>query len=99
VLVLGFYAWLVRFKIDEPIRPTAATLVLALGLMLAGDFGVYILFSYDLNFQLATALDRLLLQLWPAAVLTFFTLAAAPVLRVPPAPKKTAPAHARKPKK
>jgi hypothetical protein len=94
VLVLGLYAWLVRFKIDEPMRVTAATFVLALGLMLAGDLGVYILFSYDLNFQLINSLHRILLQLWPAAILTFFALAATPVLRAPPASKKAAPAKA-----
>lgn len=104
VLVLGLYAWLVRFKIGEPMRLTAATLVLALGLMLAGDFGVYILFSYDLNFQLINSLHRLLLQLWPAAILTFFALTATPVLRAPPGSKKTAaartaPAQGRKSKK
>ena len=42
--------------------------------------------------------------LWPAAILTFFALAATPVLRAPPtskkaAPAKTAPVQARKSKR
>jgi hypothetical protein len=45
---------------------------LTLLVMLAVYFAVYIATPLDLPFQLLTSLDRLLLQLWPAALFVYF---------------------------
>ena len=42
---------------------------------------MYQLLSYALDFQLKTSLDRVLLQLWPAAILAFFFVAKTPQLQ------------------
>ena len=101
VLVLAAYLYLVKPAVEEKQMVTAWTLVLTLGFMLAGDFGVYQLLSYALDFQLKTSLDRVLLQLWPAAVLAFFFVAKTPQLQVQVAekraPAKRLPKISRKP--
>ena len=40
--------------------------------MLVGYFFVYMTTPIDLTFYLATSIDRLLLQLWPSALLALF---------------------------
>jgi hypothetical protein len=72
ILVLAAYLYLVKSRTEPRLSVTVSTLVLTIGLMLAGDFGVYQLLSYSLQFQLTTSLDRVLLQLWPAVVFAFF---------------------------
>ena len=96
LLVLAAYLYLVRPAVEEKHRVTAWTLVLTVGLMLAGDFGVYQLLSYALEFQLRTSLDRILLQVWPAGILTFFFLAGTPQLRAPVEEKRAAMKRERK---
>jgi hypothetical protein len=78
ILVLAAYLYLVKPRVEQKARVTASTLALTIGLMLAGDFGVYQLLSYALEFQLATSVDRVLLQLWPAAILAIFFVANSP---------------------
>jgi hypothetical protein len=46
--------------------------------MLAGLFAVYVITPKDLAWQLQFSLDRLLLQLWPSALLAFFLFTAEP---------------------
>jgi len=48
------------------------------GVLLAVYFGVYIASGNDLNWLLSTSLDRLLVQVWPLAVLTMFVSLRAP---------------------
>jgi hypothetical protein len=79
--VLAVYLFLVKPGVEPKQRATAQMLVLTIGLMLAGDLGVYQLLSYALDFQLRTSLDRVLLQLWPAAILAFFFIARTPELQ------------------
>lgn len=80
VLFLALYGYLVRFKVEQSGRVSIATVVLALGLMLAGDFGVYVLFPNDVAWQVNTSIERILLQVWPAALLAFFLAANVPLL-------------------
>src|SRR5581483_6788051 len=47
VIVLGLYAWLVRFKPDPRQRVGLVTAIAAVAVMLLGDFAVYVLFSND----------------------------------------------------
>jgi hypothetical protein len=48
---------------------------LTLATMLAGHFTVYVLTPHDLAWHLRTSLSRVLMQLWPTALLTFFLVA------------------------
>jgi hypothetical protein len=58
--------------------------------MLAGYFGIYAITANDLNWQLQTSLGRLLVQVWPLALLAGFVILREPQLadRAKPAPKK-----------
>lgn len=44
----------------------------SLVLMLGGYYGVYLMTPHDLGWHLATSLDRLVIQVWPLAVLATF---------------------------
>jgi hypothetical protein len=81
IVVLAVYLYLVKPGVQQREEVTAWTLLLTIGLMLAGDLGVYQLLSYALEFQLRTSLDRVLLQVWPAAILAFFFFAKTPQLQ------------------
>lgn len=83
-LFLALYWYLVRFKVEPSDRVSIATVVLAVGLMLVGDFAVYILFPNDVAWQVNTSVERLLLQVWPAALLVFFLAANIPQLVAAP---------------
>jgi hypothetical protein len=65
VMALPFLAWRSRRRLaaDERVIPVT------LGAMLVGYYGVYLLSPHDLAWHLNTSLVRLLLQLWPAAIL------------------------------
>jgi hypothetical protein len=52
--------------------------VALLTLTAAGYYFVYIITPYDLNWHLATSLNRLLLQLWPSALFLYFRLVRTP---------------------
>ena len=43
-----------------------------LGLMLLSFYFVYVLTPYEIEWHITTSFDRLLIQLWPALVLTVF---------------------------
>jgi hypothetical protein len=59
-------------------RASLAPCLLALGLMLAGYFLVYLVTPHDLRWHLTNSLDRLLLQLWPLTLFYFFSVTATP---------------------
>ncbi len=84
VLVLALYWYLVRFQVEDRDRLPLSTAAWALAIMLAGDFAVYLLLSNDVNWQINTSVDRIFLQLWPAALLVFFFAAKAPQLAAQP---------------
>jgi hypothetical protein len=98
-VVLGLYWYLVRFHAAAEDRLPLATVLIALGLIVAGDFAVYILLASDVNWQINTSLDRIVMQIWPAALLAFFLSANAPQLAAKPkAAEKSKPArHTAKP--
>ncbi len=64
-----------------PWRPRRALpgIVAVLGLVLAGYFFVYLTTPNDLKWQLATSASRLLMHLWPAAILAVFLSLSDPV--------------------
>lgn len=92
-LVLLLYWFLVRFGVQERDRSSVATAAIAVALMLAGDFAVYVLLPSDVTWQMSTSLDRLLLQLWPAGLFAFFMAANVPQLAAKPAVEKSKPAR------
>jgi len=78
VLALGLYWYLVRFRVDERDRPTMAAIGITLVLTLVTELIVDVAWVDNLPLEIATGLERSLLQLWPAGVLLFF-LAAGPL--------------------
>jgi hypothetical protein len=80
VLILALYWFLVRFHVAECDRTPLATVLLALGLMLAGELVAYVAFPPDIVTQLNVSLERLVMQLWPAGLLAFFLAANPPQL-------------------
>ncbi len=91
-VLMAVYWYLVRFKVEERDRLSLATLLIALCLMLAGDFAVYLLFPGDVVWQMNTSMERLFLQVWPAGLLAFFLAANPPQLvRAPVMAEKSKP--------
>jgi len=80
VVVLGLYWLLVRFHVEDRDRTPLATVLLTLGLMLAGEFAAYVSLPPDIVTLLNVSLERLVMQLWPAGLLAFFLAANAPQL-------------------
>jgi hypothetical protein len=74
------YWFLVRFNVEARDRLSLATLVITLGLMLIGDFAVFVLLSGDVAWHMNTSMERLFLQLWPSGLLAFFLAANPPQL-------------------
>jgi len=84
VLVLALYLYLMRFKVAQQQRPAIATILVALGLTLAGEFAIYVALPGDASWQVQTSFERLLLQLWPSGLLAFFIAANTPQLYAKP---------------
>jgi hypothetical protein len=74
--VLPVYALLLGLNPRRP-RPGRHTAVV-LGAMLAGYTLIYLTTPHDLTWHVVSSADRLLMQLWPSAVLLFFLRVAAP---------------------
>jgi hypothetical protein len=53
-------------------NPNAIAALMTLFLMLLGYFFIFIITPFDLEWHLATTLDRLLMQLWPSFIFVFF---------------------------
>jgi len=78
VWVFVVYLACVGVDAAEVRRPGFVTVVLAIGLTLAGYVLVYLVTPRDLSWHLRYSADRLLLQLWPAAVFLGFLIARTP---------------------
>jgi len=89
ILVLALYWYLVRFQVDARDRAALLTAGIALALTLATQLLFNILYAGNLAVEISTSLERILLQLWPAALLIFF-LASAPLQLIAPKPQKKA---------
>jgi len=73
--VLALYLACLGIEIDRRDRRPMAVSILALGLMVAGCFFVYLLSPYDRQWYLTNSLNRLFLQLWPSLIFLFFLTA------------------------
>jgi len=96
ILPLLVLCVVLRFKRDW--RRDVVPAGVLTGLMMLGYFMIYIVTPLDLNWQLSTSLDRLLVQLWPLFLIAVFAGLRAPeamAVEVPaPEPKrKEAPAR------
>jgi hypothetical protein len=76
ILALCALAWGVRVAPSS--RVDAERAALALGLALLGLLGAYVASPLDLTWQIPTSLPRLLIQLWPSAVVLFVLVVRAP---------------------
>jgi hypothetical protein len=94
-VVLGLYWFLVRFHVEEHDRQSLATLLLTLGLLLSSEFAAYVAFPPDIVTQLNVSLERLFVQLWPVALLTFFLATNPPQLVSRPRTLTRKPSHSR----
>ena len=63
-----------RFRLSPPERRWAALAGLTLAGVLAGYFGIYLVTPADLEWHLSTSLGRLLVQVWPSALLLAFVV-------------------------
>jgi len=77
-LALIAYAILIGKTRDDDNRRASFAIGGIVTLMLAGFFAVYVITPKDLAWQLEFSLSRLLLQLWPSALLAFFLFTAGP---------------------
>jgi hypothetical protein len=82
-LVLALYWYLVRFRVDARLRPALTTACIALPLTLLAQLLVDLLYVDNLGLEISTSFERIMLQLWPAALLAFF-LASGPLQLVAP---------------
>jgi hypothetical protein len=76
--VLVFYLLLLGTWIPEKQRRSVAGSLIALGIMLAGYFMIYVISPRDLEWHMGTSLDRLYSQLWPSFILIFFLIVRTP---------------------
>jgi hypothetical protein len=77
VLVLAL-AFVLLGRAPRAARPAAALPLLVLVLMLLGYFAVYLTTPHDLAWHLMSSLHRLYIQLWPLALLGYFSIVATP---------------------
>jgi 4-amino-4-deoxy-L-arabinose transferase-like glycosyltransferase len=69
---LAVFAGVVGWNAVERRRSWARGAAIALGLLLAGHFAVFVSMADELARLLASSLDRLILQLWPGALFLVF---------------------------
>jgi hypothetical protein len=84
IFMLAFYFLCLGITANRTHRSESRPFLWVLGIMLLGYFFIYVITPQDLAWHLDTSLRRLLLQLWPSAVFTFFLFA-----RTPEEPGKT----------
>jgi len=84
-LVLALYWYLIRFRVEARDRAALATAGIALALTLVTQLLVDILYVDNLAVEITSSFERILLQLWPAALLMFF-LASGPLQLAAPEP-------------
>jgi 4-amino-4-deoxy-L-arabinose transferase-like glycosyltransferase len=77
-VLLLFYFLLLGGRVPRNELPAISTSVLLVIFMSVGYFFVYILSPLDLTWHLGSSLDRLLLQIWPLVVFTYFVFVQTP---------------------
>jgi len=77
VPLLAFYLLLLGIRIETKQRASIAGSLIALGVMLAGYFMIFVITPLDLVWHLSTV-DRLYAQLWPSFIFVFFLIVRTP---------------------
>jgi hypothetical protein len=78
LVVLCLYFFFAGMADRRQARVSVLPVILVVVLMPAGYLAVFVIMSQDLDLYLSTTVDRLLLQLWPLVLLSFFLCAATP---------------------
>jgi hypothetical protein len=78
VPLLAFYLLLLGAKIEEKRKKNVVACVITLSFMIAGFLMIYVISNRDLPWLVVTSLERLLSQLWPSFIFTFFLVVKTP---------------------
>jgi hypothetical protein len=78
IVLLGICLAALGVAADPEARPAIYTLLGTVCIVFAGLFSIFIITPYDLSWHLDSTLHRLLLQVWPAFLFTFFLIARPP---------------------
>jgi hypothetical protein len=78
VILLLVYPLCLGINRDDKNRINVATLVITMFFMACGYILIYVITPYELSWHLETSQSRLLLQLWPSILLTFFMIVRTP---------------------
>jgi hypothetical protein len=95
ILLLIAYLFLVGVRIDPQDRLGVIQSAAILCLTAAGYFIIYLLTPLNLDYHLATSLNRLFLQLWPGVIFLFFMAAGATQEATAPVTTETIPPQRR----
>ena len=76
--LLAFYLLLLGIRIETKQRASIAGSLIALGVMLAGYFMIYLITPRDLVWHLSVSAARLYSQLWPSFIFVFFLIVRTP---------------------
>ena len=71
-IVLLLYAWLVGINPKIKSTPITVFAMTSFILILIAYYCIYLITPFNLDWHLASSLDRLLLQLWPSVLFVFF---------------------------
>jgi hypothetical protein len=74
-LLLIFYWGLSGLKMEKAEKSAIIFSIIILSIMMAGYYFIYLTTAYPLDWHLGTSLRRILLQLWPLFIFTFFLAA------------------------
>jgi hypothetical protein len=77
-VVLAFYLLIMGITVEEKQKQVIGTSIIAISIMLAGYFILYLITPRDLGWDLLVSLNRLLLQLFPSLLFTYFLLVRTP---------------------
>ena len=71
-LLLIFYWGLSGLKMEKSEMVPIIFSLIVLSIMMAGYYGIYLTTAHPLDWHLGTSIRRVLLQLWPSFIFTFF---------------------------
>lgn len=78
IYLLALYPLCLGIKVEGVDKRGVLTSVTAICLLLLGYCFIYLITPHDLNWHLKSSLDRLLLQLWPSFLFTYFSIVRTP---------------------
>jgi hypothetical protein len=84
LILLAILALLLRWQIEESYRLPTLMASAVLTLVFLSYCLVFLITPYTLDWQLRSSFDRLILQVWPSALLVFFVLLRSVVDAAPP---------------